>query len=199
MSDPGERNSKLVAPTAPAPILSREEVVRREAENGLRQADRMFEIIEHALSVRKLRLRPSTLIELNRLAVTGLVAAPGAFRSSAIVVEHSQHVPPPHEDVPGHVDDLCDYIYGEWDSSYATHLAAYVLWRLSWIHPFEDGNGRTALNSSRSAVERYIIVHGEEAIAQSIAAGESGGAPIRESISEHAALPGPSERTTTRL
>ena len=24
------------------------------------------------------------------------------------------------------------------------HLAAYVLWRLNWIHPFADGNGRTA-------------------------------------------------------
>jgi fido (protein-threonine AMPylation protein) len=24
------------------------------------------------------------------------------------------------------------------------HLAAYALWRLGWIHPFHDGNGRTA-------------------------------------------------------
>lgn len=24
------------------------------------------------------------------------------------------------------------------------HLAAYVLWRMNWIHPFVDGNGRTA-------------------------------------------------------
>jgi Fic family protein len=24
------------------------------------------------------------------------------------------------------------------------HLAAYVLWKLNWIHPFADGNGRTA-------------------------------------------------------
>ena len=23
-------------------------------------------------------------------------------------------------------------------------LAAYVLWRLNWIHPFTDGNGRTS-------------------------------------------------------
>ena len=25
-----------------------------------------------------------------------------------------------------------------------TMLAAYVLWRLNWIHPFVEGNGRTA-------------------------------------------------------
>lgn len=110
MSEPGDRASKLVAPTVAAPTLTRDEAVKREAENGLRQADRMFEIIDHAISVGKLRLRPSTLIELNRLAVSGLVAAPGAFRSSAIIIEHSQHVPPPHDDVAGHVDDLCDYV-----------------------------------------------------------------------------------------
>lgn len=141
MSDSGERHSKLVAPVIAAPQFAREEVVRREAENGLRQADRMFEIIDHAISAGKLRLRPSTLIELNRLAVVGLVAAPGAFRSSAIVIEHSQHVPPPYEDVPAHVDDLCDYVAAQWDASYATHLAAYVLWRLNWIHRSRTGTG----------------------------------------------------------
>jgi Fic family protein len=24
------------------------------------------------------------------------------------------------------------------------HLASYVMWRLNWIHPFTDGNGRTS-------------------------------------------------------
>lgn len=32
---------------------------------------------------------------------------------------------------------------GNWNRS-AVHLASYVLWRLNWIHPFVDGNGRTA-------------------------------------------------------
>jgi predicted nucleotide-binding protein len=108
----------------------------------------MFEMIEHAISIKKLRLRSSTLIELNRLAVTGLVGAPGAFRTSPITIDHSEHKPPPFEDVPGYVDDLCDYVSAEWETSYAIHLAAYVLWRLNWIHPFEDGNGRTARAAS---------------------------------------------------
>jgi len=148
MSGSGDRHSKLIAPTVTAPTFSPDEVVEREAENALRQADRMFEMIEHAVAARKPRLRSSTLIELNRLAVAGLVAAPGAFRTSPIIIEHSQHVPPPHEDVPGYVDDLCEYVVGQWDTSYATHLAAYVLWRLNWIHPFEDGNGRTSRAAS---------------------------------------------------
>lgn len=148
MGGPGERSSKLVAPLRPAPSLTREAIVKLEAENGLRQADRMFEMIDHALSIAKLRLRPSTFIELNRLAVAGLVATPGAFRTSAMVIEHSPHAPPPYEDVAGHIDDLCDYVASEWAERSAIHLAAYVLWRLNWIHPFEDGNGRTARAAS---------------------------------------------------
>jgi Fic family protein len=30
----------------------------------------------------------------------------------------------------------------------ALHLAAYVMWRINWIHPFDDGNGRTARAAS---------------------------------------------------
>lgn len=28
------------------------------------------------------------------------------------------------------------------------HLSAYLLWRLNWIHPFTDGNGRTSRAAS---------------------------------------------------
>jgi Fic family protein len=132
--------------------LTRDEIAAREAANGLRQADRMFEMIDHAIAAGKFRLRPSTLIELNRLAVKGLVAAPGAFRTGPMIIEKSEHVPPSEQDVAGYVDDLCDYVASEWESSYATHLAAYVLWRLNWIHPFEDGNGRTARAASYLAL-----------------------------------------------
>jgi len=40
--------------------------------------------------------------------------------------------------------ELCDYINENWESQPPIHLAAYCLWRLNWIHPFTDGNGRTA-------------------------------------------------------
>jgi predicted nucleotide-binding protein/fido (protein-threonine AMPylation protein) len=124
--------------------LSPAEVVRLESENGLKQADRMFAMIEHAIESGKFRLRPSTLIELDRIAVNGLVNNPGTFRNDPIEIEHSGHTPPPHEDVPSYIDELCEYVTEEWASSSAIHLAAYILWRLNWIHPFEDGNGRTS-------------------------------------------------------
>jgi Fic family protein len=42
------------------------------------------------------------------------------------------------------VEELCDYVNDNWDKASAAHLAAYTMWRLNWIHPFADGNGRTS-------------------------------------------------------
>lgn len=39
---------------------------------------------------------------------------------------------------------MCETINSGWDTWDALELAAFALWRLNWIHPFTDGNGRTA-------------------------------------------------------
>lgn len=46
--------------------------------------------------------------------------------------------------VPEETEHLCEYVNDNWTKKSALHLAGYVLWRLNWIHPFADGNGRTA-------------------------------------------------------
>ena len=38
---------------------------------------------------------------------------------------------------------MCDYANSATASS-PIHVAAYLMWRLNWIHPFLEGNGRTA-------------------------------------------------------
>ena len=40
--------------------------------------------------------------------------------------------------------EMCAYVNERWEDRSAIHLAAYVLWRMNWIYPFADGNGRTA-------------------------------------------------------
>jgi Fic family protein len=54
--------------------------------------------------------------------------------------------------VPEETEHLCEYVNDKWSNSSALHLAAYVLWRLNWIHPFADGNGRTARTVSYVAL-----------------------------------------------
>ncbi len=38
---------------------------------------------------------------------------------------------------------MCNYVQAHWDTT-PVHLAAYLMWRINWIHPFFGGNGRTA-------------------------------------------------------
>ena len=59
-----------------------------------------------------------------------------------------QHQPPNGADVPELIEELCDYVNDNWATASAAHLAAYVMWRINWIHPFDDGNGRTARAAS---------------------------------------------------
>jgi Fic family protein len=42
------------------------------------------------------------------------------------------------------MDRFISTIHENWFNLSPTALAAYGLWRLNWIHPFIEGNGRTA-------------------------------------------------------
>jgi Fic family protein len=120
---------------------------RLEAENGLRQFDRLAEMIDDGVKGR-FRLRPSQLLELNRVAVEGLIETPGQIRDFPIEISGTTHLPPNHQLVPGFVDEMCDYVNDNWSTRTPNHLASYVMWRLNWIHPFRDGNGRTSRAAS---------------------------------------------------
>jgi len=126
------------------PVLSDSEIADREASNGLLQYDRVQELIRAAIDSGTFRLRTSTLLDLNRVAVDGLEPNAGNFRSVDVEIDGSQHDPPSWRDVPRLVDDLCDYVNAAWSESSALHLAAYTMWRINWIHPFTNGNGRTS-------------------------------------------------------
>jgi len=42
------------------------------------------------------------------------------------------------------MDDFVNYVNRNWEATDPVVLASYVLWRLNYIHPFINGNGRTA-------------------------------------------------------
>jgi Fic family protein len=67
---------------------------------------------------------------------------------------------------------LCDYVNENWTGRTALHLAAYVLWRLNWIHPFADGNGRTsrAISYVVMSIKLDSILPGTPTIPEQIAA-----------------------------
>jgi Fic family protein len=138
---------------APKERLSPAEIDALEAKNGLLQFDRMIEIIrEHEKNQTPLMLTPALMLELQALAVQGLERAPGSLRQGAIYITGTNHVPPPAAECPGLVDELCAYVNDNWQAASPVHLASYVMWRLNWIHPFSDGNGRA------SRIVSYLVL-----------------------------------------
>ena len=119
-----------------------------EAANALEQFDRVVEIIDESIRPdADFKLRPSLISELNTLATEGTNPYPGVLRFFNVSIDYSEHNPPPHGHVPPLVDEMCEYVNNSADKS-PIHLAAYLLWRINWIHPYGDGNGRTARATS---------------------------------------------------
>jgi len=71
--------------------------------------------------------------------------ATGIYRQCSVYLRFSSHVPPHFSEVPGYVEQLVSKLRSmEADGSSVTVKMAYVLWAFNWVHPFENGNGRTA-------------------------------------------------------
>lgn len=136
-----KRDSKALEPELIKDPQARAEA---EARNGLRQYDAGIRTIQTALERPPFKLRPSLILALHREALTGISLFAGNFRPAGVQIQGSKHEPVGAHLVPELVEDMCDYVNAHWEESTPIHLGAYIMWRLNWIHPFADGNGRTA-------------------------------------------------------
>lgn len=129
-----------------APLIDEPEALAaREANNAVEQFDRVLDLIDvHVRDRRPFRLRPSMIMTLHGVAMAGVHRMAGTFRNAPVSIQGSKHIPPDHQQVPALVEDMCDWIEAQWSTKSALALCAYTMWRLNWIHPFADGNGRTS-------------------------------------------------------
>ena len=108
--------------------------------------------------IRELRDQPLTLrlvLELHRLVSEGTLDEPaeaGRLRlpGKEVVVDDVYgtvfHVPPPAEELPGRLEELCRFANGDTPKVFihpVVRAIALHFW-LAYDHPFCDGNGRTA-------------------------------------------------------
>jgi Fic family protein len=137
----GDRHSEGRTPDL---ITDPHQRAERESLNGVGQVRVLYEMIDEWLQPGRIfQLRPSRILQLHRPALDGLSLFAGLWRPGGVDIHGSRHNPPGAHLVAGLIEELCDYVNSHWDRP-AIHLASYVMWRLNWIHPFDDGNGRTA-------------------------------------------------------
>jgi Fic family protein len=113
-----------------------------QEKNLIRQYDLLTNCIELGIAQGPRALDKYTLWSLNHIAVANISQFGGRFREEPIYV--GNHIPPHFRDVPELMDRFISVIHENWFIWRNTLLAAYGLWRLNWIHPFIEGNGRTA-------------------------------------------------------
>ena len=119
------------------------ELFNRVQERNLRrQYDLLTNCIEIGLLKGPASFDKYLLWSLNHVAVANIFQFGGRFRREPVYI--GDHVPPRFKDVDEWMDRFISTVQENWYLWTATELAAYGLWRLNWIHPFNDGNGRTA-------------------------------------------------------
>lgn len=112
--------------------------------NLLSQYDILEVSVRVALEGKLQGISHDLVCELNRAATRFLCETPGQYRKCPIYIRNSNHTPPDHVDVYDLMQEMVQYVFDNWKAKTPIHLAAYVLWKLNWTHPFVEGNGRTA-------------------------------------------------------
>jgi Fic family protein len=154
-------------------IKDEDERARRESENAVAQFDMVLDLIEEVTRTEKpFKLRVSAILSLHRKALDGLSAYAGTTRPGDVKIGKSKHAPPPAHRVPELLEEMCDYVNDKWGDATPIHLCAYVMWRLNWIHPFVDGNGRTsrAVSYFVLCAKLGYVLPGHETVPEQIAA-----------------------------
>jgi Fic family protein len=111
-----------------------------EAIGHAKAYDYIYELLE------KPQITEQDLFELHRLVVYEMEGAlPGEYRPRPVIITGTEFIPPAPKEVPSLMAQFMSEKLPQWQSSrHPAEAAALAHLELVSIHPFMDGNGRTA-------------------------------------------------------
>ena len=124
-----------------------------EEQNNHRQFGFLESAIIAAVNTGKPWLSHELVKATNYHAIVGLHPYAGEYRPCRVEVgevedddgkTEPRYIPPPDHLVPSLMDDFINEMNWRWEKAPSLTLAANALWRINSIHPFVNGNGRTA-------------------------------------------------------
>lgn len=112
-----------------------------EATGHAKAYDYMLQIARSG----ELKIAEDTIKQLHFLFYNAVDSeAAGQYRESQVFISGTEYVPPAAEDIPALMTELIEELNSKRDRLHPIEYAAYAHRRLVDIHPFLDGNGRTA-------------------------------------------------------
>jgi Fic family protein len=129
--------------------LASDKPAENEDFQELRNIRKAIDFIEEVLGGEDPQpITPSIIREIQKIIVEGLTRdgsrAPGEWRTEPVAISNSPHSPPEHIEIPSLIRELCDYIEKDNEGKLDIIKIATVHHRFAAIHPFDNGNGRTA-------------------------------------------------------
>lgn len=121
---------------------------RLATSNGVRQYDFLNSAVLAALDVNRPFLSQTVIKALNFQAICCLHVTAGEYRPINVMAgeegDPNTHYAPMNHRVQALMDDFVNEVNRNWTQIDPVLLSAFVLWKLNYIHPFINGNGRTA-------------------------------------------------------
>lgn len=111
-------------------------------ENTARHYSFLNSMIETAVVTGQLQVTHDLIQALNFHALAGLHPEAGNYRT--IGVRAGERIAPPHTEVLPRMNAFVDLVNAAPSHIPSSVIAAYVLSGINFIHPFVNGNGRTA-------------------------------------------------------
>ncbi|WP_410453796.1 Fic family protein [Paenibacillus alvei] len=123
-----------------------------------------FEVINHAEAIayiQELLRQDQELTEyvvksIHHLVLKNIADDAGRYRMVNVGISGSQHVPPHYTVVPEKMEELMKWYENQQGLMHPVLLAAEFHFRFVFIHPFSDGNGRSA----RLLMNLILMKHG---------------------------------------
>ena len=116
-----------------------------QVSNLDRQYAFLRSIVDASLATDRIYVSQTVLKAFNYHAIVCLHSDAGNFRQCDVKIGNGEfHKPPIWIHVQALMDDFVNQINTSLADADPVVLASYALWRLNWIHPFINGNGRTA-------------------------------------------------------
>jgi len=113
-----------------------------EIRNQAIVAEYLADFVRHD----RTRITEGVVLEMHGLTIADIYPCAGNYRDALTRIEitDTDHHPAHPSQVRIEVVDMLEWLYSGGEHTSPLNQAAYVLWKVNHIHPFNGGNGRVA-------------------------------------------------------